>query len=220
MNKRYSKMNKHYSSMHKHYSSAPLMRARALALAVTLCAVTLCAVTTARSQTATEILKGKEITESALVDALSPGDSLPDGIRTRSIKLGGASGPSASGASSNREAAGKPRSKDVLITFETNSAQLSDEGKASLDVVARAFNNEKLATLSFAIEGHADPRGSADENFRLSQARADSVRNYLVAAKGVSPDRLKAVGKGDRELMNTRSIAAPENRRVTFVTSQ
>jgi OmpA-OmpF porin, OOP family len=177
-------------------------------------------VTSTHAQTGAEILKGKEITESALIDALTPDDSLPPGVRTRSIKLGGTSSGTASGSAANREAAAKPRSKDVLITFETNSAQLSDEGKASLDVVARAFNNEKLATLSFAIEGHADPRGSADENFRLSQARADSVRNYLVAAKGVNPDRLKAIGKGDRELMNTRSVAAPENRRVTFVTSQ
>ncbi len=172
--------------------------------------------TTAPAETGNEVLKGKEITESALIEALTPGESLSPGVRTRSIKIGGAT----AGSTANREASAKPRSKDVLITFETNSAQLSDEGKASLDVVAKAFNNEKLAALNFSIEGHADPRGSADENFRLSQARAESVRNYLVAAKGVSPERLKAIGKGDRELMNTRSITAPENRRVTFVTSQ
>ncbi len=181
-----------------------------------IAALVLSMATTASAETGNEVLKGKDITESALIEALTPGDSLPPGVRTRSIKMGGA----AAGSSGNKESSVKPRSKDVLITFETNSAQLNDEGKASLDVVAKAFNNEKLATLSFAIEGHADPRGSADENFRLSQARAESVRNYLVAAKGVSPDRLKAVGKGDRELMNTRSITAPENRRVTFVTNQ
>lgn len=178
----------------------------------------LISVSAAIAQSGVDVLKGSQITEAALVEALTPTEALPDGVRTRSLKLGNASGgrsPAASGGG-----ASKARSKDVLITFETNSAQLSEEGKASLDVVARAFNNEKLATLSFSIEGHADPRGSADENLRLSQARADSVRNYLVAMKGVSADRLRSIGKGDREPMNTQSIAAPENRRVTFVTSQ
>lgn len=166
------------------------------------------------AQNAASVLQGKEITESALVEALMPTHAdCPPNVRCRSIKIGGP-------ASGTGAVAEKPRSKDVLITFETNSAELSEEGKASLDIVARAFNNEKLAALTFAIEGHADPRGTPDENLRLSQARAESVRNYLVAMKGVSADRLRAIGKGDREPLNSRVIAAPENRRVTFVTNQ
>lgn len=165
------------------------------------------------AQSAANVLKGNEITEEALIEAFAPTEVLPDGVRTRSLKLGGATRAKQSGAAT------KPRSKDVLITFETNSAQLDDDGKASLDRVARAFNSDQLAPLKFAIEGHADPRGSADENLKLSQSRADSVRNYLVTMKGVSPERLKAIGKGDRELLNTRVPVAPENRRVTFVTS-
>jgi OmpA-OmpF porin, OOP family len=183
-----------------------------------LIAVALLPVSASLAQSSADVLKGTEITEEALIDALTPAESLPEGVRTRSLKLGNTS----RGRAQSNQPPGdsKPRSKDVLITFETNSAQLSEDGKASLDVVARAFNNEKLATLSFAIEGHADPRGSSDENLRLSQARAESVRNYLIAMKGVSAERLKAIGKGDRELMNTRAISAPENRRVTFVTAQ
>ena len=166
------------------------------------------------AQTAPSVLKGSEITEEAMIEAFAPPeDALPPGVRSRSLKLGG--GNAGRHASGDR----KPRSKDVLITFETNSAQLDADGKASLDRVARAFNSEQLSALKFAIEGHADPRGSADENMRLSQARADSVRNYLVAMKGVSPERLQAIGKGDRELLNTRVPIAPENRRVTFVTA-
>lgn len=181
---------------------------------VTALALILLVAGPARAQNAPVVLQGKDITESALVEALMPTHAdCPPEVRCRSIKMGGP-------ASSAGAAATKPRSKDVLITFETNSAELSEEGKASLDVVARAFNNEKLAALTFAIEGHADPRGTPDENLRLSQARADSVRNYLVTVKGVSAERLRAIGKGDREPLNSRFIAAPENRRVTFVTSQ
>ena len=167
------------------------------------------------AQSVTEVLKGKDITEEALIEAFAPADALPDGVRTRSLKLGrGGGGKRPAGGND-----GKPRSKDVLITFETNSAQLDNEGKSSLDRVARAFNSEQLAPLNFAIEGHADPRGGSEDNLKLSQARAESVLNYLVAAKGVNPERLKAIGKGDRELLNTRVPISPENRRVTFVTS-
>lgn len=154
-----------------------------------------------------QVLQGNEITESALVDALKTPEQPPPGVRTRSIRIGPA----------EPEPAAKPRSKDVLITFETNSIELSRDGRAALDVVARAFQNEQLATLNFAIEGHADPRGNSDDNLRLSQARADSVRAYLVQVRGVNPERLRSIGKGDRELLNPRVPAAPENRRVTFV---
>lgn len=161
----------------------------------------------------TDVLKGSQITEQALIEAFAPPEALPEGVRTRSLKLGRGGGARAHGGD------GKSRSKDVLITFETNSAELDGEGKASLDRVARAFNSDQLLSLKFLIEGHADPRGTADDNMRLSQARAESVLTYLVAVKGVNPERLKAVGKGDRELLNTRYPIAPENRRVTFVSS-
>jgi outer membrane protein OmpA-like peptidoglycan-associated protein len=68
------------------------------------------------------------------------------------------------------------------------------------------------------VEGHTDPRGTADSNLVLSRERADSVRRYLIENHGIEADRLTAEGKGDREPLNTSSPAAPENRRVTFVT--
>jgi flagellar motor protein MotB len=56
-------------------------------------------------------------------------------------------------------------------------------------------------------------------NRQLSQERAEAVRMYLVSAQHVPAERLKAVGKGDSEPMNTRDVAAAENRRVTIVTN-
>ena len=73
---------------------------------------------------------------------------------------------------------------------------------------------------AFSVEGHADPRGNADLNQRLSAARAQSVVNYLVAAQGIAADRLSPVGKGSAELLNTERPDAPENRRVTIVTKR
>jgi outer membrane protein OmpA-like peptidoglycan-associated protein len=79
------------------------------------------------------------------------------------------------------------------------------------------MKNERLAKASFTIEGHADPRGSAARNQQLSQARAQSVVDYLAQAQGLAAARLKAEGKGSSELLKPDTPAAPENRRVTIV---
>jgi OmpA-OmpF porin, OOP family len=155
------------------------------------------------AQSPDAVLKGEQITEEALIKAFAPEPHRNS--RGLVLKPG--------------VPASQPRRKGVLITFETNSTQLHHDGKTALDRVARAFTSEQLAPLKFVIEGHADPRGSAQDNLRLSLARAQSVLNYLVTVKGLATDRLKAVGKGDRELLNTRVLTAPENRRVTFVTA-
>jgi outer membrane protein OmpA-like peptidoglycan-associated protein len=111
----------------------------------------------------------------------------------------------------------EPQSVSLLITFITNSAELTPQAKRSLDVVGLALNSGQLSEFKFAIEGHADPRGDPEANLRLSQARADAVRDYLVKRTNVVENRLVAEGKGDREPLNKKNPAAPENRRVTII---
>ena len=77
------------------------------------------------------------------------------------------------------------------------------------DVLAGAMKSEKLISSRFTIEGHADPRGSDDFNLKLSLARAESVRGYLVESHGVAAERVNAVGKGSSALMNPSVPAAP-----------
>ena len=154
---------------------------------------------------AAPVLKGKAVTESNLIDALTPEET----VVTRSLRV--------QRDNPGQQAARKP-SASLLITFETNSADLTPQAKKQLDVVAAALNNNKLAEYSFNVEGHADPRGAHDTNLSLSQQRAESVRQYLVSAHAIDAKRLKAVGKGDTEQINAENPAAPENRRVTIVT--
>ena len=146
-----------------------------------------------------QVLQGDAITESAIVDALTPAPQ----VLTRSI--------------SKDAAPAKPASAALLIKFETNATTLTPEAKRELDVVGQALNTKQLGDFKFVIEGHADPRGSSAGNLKLSEGRAAAVRQYLVQVQGVREDRLKAMGKGDAEPLNTRNPAAPENRRVTFV---
>jgi OOP family OmpA-OmpF porin len=155
--------------------------------------------------TSTTVLKGSAVTESNLIDALTPEEV----VVTRSLRV--------QRDNPGQKAARKP-SASLLITFETNSADLTPQAKKQLDVVAAALTNDKLAEYAFNVEGHADPRGTHELNLSLSQQRAESVRAYLVSAHAIEAKRLKAIGKGDSELLNTANPAAAENRRVTIVT--
>ncbi len=107
---------------------------------------------------------------------------------------------------------------EVMITFVTNSAELTAESRAALDIVARAMNGDRLSAYSFIVEGHADPRGDATLNLELSRLRADAVVDYLANEHGIARERLSAVGRGSAEPWDPRRPEAPENRRVTFVT--
>ncbi len=155
---------------------------------------------------AEKVMKDRDVNEAALIDALLPE---PKQL-SRSIRI-----------SSERDvkaAPSKRASASMLITFETNSAELTPQAKKMLDTLGRAMQSDKLAELKFSIEGHADPRGGVEFNQQLSQERAEKVVSYLAENQQIERSRLKAVGKGPTELLNTANPDAPENRRVTVKT--
>jgi len=160
---------------------------------------------------ANPVLKGAQVTEAALVDALAIAP--PEGA--------------ASGATRGFRPANKPGGAPVkagpgraslLITFATNSTELASDTQGQIDTLARALQSDSLAGFSFRVEGHADARGEAAGNQRLSQLRAEAVTAYLTTKHGILPERLTAVGKGSSEPLNATRVDAPENRRVTIVT--
>lgn len=160
----------------------------------------------------TTVLKGKDVTESALIQALTPSQAEAaedEPVRTRSIRVTRDIAPPAKPV--------KAASASLLITFEPNSADLTARARQSLDVVGQALSSNKLADFRFAIQGHADPSGQSEANLKLSQLRAESVRQYLVQSSHIDDSRLEAVGKGDSEPLNTSNPTSPENRRVTIV---
>jgi len=165
------------------------------------------------------VLREGQVTEGALVDALTPPQaaSAPeDGIRTRSFRP--AVRPAATTAAGTTATTGAAAGRaSILVTFVTDRADLTPPARGALDVLASAMKSDRLAGVRFTIEGHADPRGNEDHNMRLSQARAEAVREYLISKHGLDAGRVNAVGKGSSNLMNKTNVAAPENRRVTIV---
>lgn len=105
---------------------------------------------------------------------------------------------------------------DLSIQFEFDSAKLLPESRPLLDNLAKAINSDKLRGFSFVVEGHTDIIGSSEYNQKLSDQRALSVLTYL-ASKGVSKERLKAIGKGSTELLIPDKPDAAENRRVRII---
>lgn len=105
----------------------------------------------------------------------------------------------------------------LAIQFEPNSSRVRPVSGPVLGTLVAAMQSPELKASRFIIEGHADGRGAADRNLRLSQERADEVRLYLVAL-GVHPSRLRAVGKGASAPVRPGDPAAAENRRVRVVT--
>ncbi len=204
-------------------ASRPTALARRLTLVGVLSCLVLSQVVLAQAGNG-KVLSGKAVTESNLLEALTPAAAAPGApategngdadvaVRTRSLRVTSNS-PAAAVLAPRKKA-----SASLLITFETNSSMLTARSKEQLDVVASALKNDRLKDFSFEVEGHADSRGAADANKLLSQQRAESVRAYLVGTHSIAEARLRAVGKGDTEPMNTRDVAAAENRRVTITT--
>jgi len=101
------------------------------------------------------------------------------------------------------------------VAFGLDSAELSDDGKKSLDTVADRMNSQP--DISITIEGHTDSLGAAEYNKALSKRRANSVKSYL-EGQGIAAERLTAVGKGEEDPLasNDTEEGRAANRRVVL----
>jgi outer membrane protein OmpA-like peptidoglycan-associated protein len=100
----------------------------------------------------------------------------------------------------------------VRVHFASGSAklELSEGAKSALSAAA-------LQSKSIQLRGRSDATGSPQLNARLARARAQSVRNLLIAA-GVAPERLELSSTvGDYVAPNTTREGRASNRRVEIV---
>ena len=102
------------------------------------------------------------------------------------------------------------------IHFKKNSAELTDESRAGLDELGQVLGSDYLE-MRFIIGGHTDLDGDESVNGPLSQARADSARDYLVDNFKLDSDRLVAKGFGTADPLRDVEESAQDklyNRRV------
>ncbi|WP_330082666.1 peptidoglycan-associated lipoprotein Pal [Methylocystis iwaonis] len=79
------------------------------------------------------------------------------------------------------------------VFFETDSTDLTATAQSTLDRQAEWLN--RYGRYSFAVEGHADERGTREYNFALGARRAEVAKNYLIS-RGVSASRIRTVSYG------------------------
>ncbi len=101
------------------------------------------------------------------------------------------------------------------IEFESGKAAIKPKSYDILNLIATIFIDNKDYIVE--IQGHTDNTGKAEQNKKISQKRAEAVKDYLVK-KGVPAERLSAVGYGQEQPIadNKTAKGRQKNRRVEF----
>jgi peptidoglycan-associated lipoprotein len=105
------------------------------------------------------------------------------------------------------------------VFFETDSSELTEQARATLDKQAQWLNNYNR--YAFTIEGHADERGTREYNIALGARRAQTVREYLVT-RGIAAARMRTISYGkERPVAVCDDISCwSQNRRAVTVLDQ
>lgn len=102
------------------------------------------------------------------------------------------------------------------VNFDFDKATLRQEDVSDLDKNVEAL--KAWGDVNIEVAGHTDSMGSDAYNMKLSQQRAEAVRNFLIS-RGVAADRLTAKGYGEAQPVadNATEEGRFKNRRVELV---
>jgi len=146
------------------------------------------------------------------------GDSDGDGVLDSKDKCPG----TAAGVSVNAYGCAKEEKAEIKVNVEFASGKTVVEGQYRSQLAELADFLKTHANTTAVIEGHTDNTGSAALNKRLSQQRAEAVKNYLIKEFGIESRRLSATGFGpDKPIANNDTLEGRQNnRRVVAVVSE
>ncbi len=102
------------------------------------------------------------------------------------------------------------------VNFHSNSARLTADSTVILAHVAKVMSDQVSAGQAYRVDGHTDVVGDFHYNLRLSNRRADSVRDFLLE-QGVPPERISSQGFGSLRLADPQNPTSLANRRVEVV---
>jgi hypothetical protein len=108
------------------------------------------------------------------------------------------------------------RWKFASLEFENGSAKILPEMHTDLDKLFNFLVDHP--TMDLKISGHTDKEGNAESNLKLSQQRAESIKNYIVENGQIDPARINAKGYGSQRPIVEEYTEADKriNRRVEF----
>jgi outer membrane protein OmpA-like peptidoglycan-associated protein len=101
------------------------------------------------------------------------------------------------------------------VYFDTGKSSLKASSFSSLNDLVEILNIKN--TMVVEIQGHTDDVGKEEDNLKLSQARAEEVRNYLIS-KGIVANRVSAKGYGQTIPVadNSTDAGKAKNRRTSL----
>jgi outer membrane protein OmpA-like peptidoglycan-associated protein len=105
----------------------------------------------------------------------------------------------------------------IASQFDFNSARIRPSSFREVGLMADSLYHPYLQGYRFLIVGHTDAVGNRVSNLKLSQQRADAIREALIKPFGISPSRIEAVGLGEEQLLRPANPQAVENRRVQLI---
>lgn len=110
-------------------------------------------------------------------------------------------------------------SQELKLNFDSGKSTLHPEDKAEIEKVATVM--KQYPGTSVEIQGHTDASGKKASNDKLSQDRADAVKNSLVSDFGIDASRITAKGYGSSQPIadNKTTAGRAQNRRVVAVVS-
>lgn len=106
---------------------------------------------------------------------------------------------------------------DDAVKFPVNKHELSTEAMQALDTFAERLKTENK-NVYLEIQGHTDATGAAEANYKLGEARAETVRRYL-NKQGIALNRMSTISYGKDEPVesNKTKVGRSKNRRVVVV---
>lgn len=199
-------------------------------------------VTLAGAMVAAGPVRAQEISDAQILKALAPPPAMPAAPRTRGLSVGpqqAAPPPSPTVAADDafvhslrgktsrslslgeREklgsvAASKPQI-DLPMEFDTNSDVLRGPALANANSLGKALSDPSMRGQTVMIAGHTDARGAEDLNQKLSERRADALKQFLVQNYAIPPANIITAGYGKSHLKNPGDPEGRENRRVQAV---
>lgn len=146
------------------------------------------------------------------------GDADNDGVKDSLDKCPN----SAPGTTVNAYGCAKEEKAEIRVNveFASGKAVIAQAYHDQLKSLADFLNTHKRTTA--VIEGHTDSSGPAALNKKLSQARAESVKDYLIKKFGIESRRLSASGLGaEKPISDNKTVdGKARNRRVMAVVSE
>ncbi len=107
---------------------------------------------------------------------------------------------------------GDSKRTEMMVTFELNSAQLTQNARLTLQQIAAALNDPRLLRTKIVVKGYTDASGPALYNLKLSERRARSVAEFLLE-NGLLKERVNIIGIGENK-PRVADRYDPANRRV------